>query len=63
MDAAKGVAPQRLELVDALGEQLGKPGLGTVNPKAELKLLELAGRKLNRVGAFPFCRRGADTAA
>jgi hypothetical protein len=50
-------------LVNALGEQLGKTGLGTVNPKAELKLFELPGRKLNRVRAFRFCGRGVDTAA
>jgi hypothetical protein len=50
-------------LVDALGEQLGKPGLGTVDTKAELKLLELLGRKLNRVSALPISRREIDAAA
>jgi hypothetical protein len=49
-------------LVNALGEQLGKTGLGTVNPKAELKLFELPGRKLNRVRAFPLWGRGIDAA-
>lgn len=46
-----------------MGEQLGKPGLGTVNPKAEMKLLELIGRKLNRVGDFAFCRKSIDPGA
>jgi hypothetical protein len=49
-------------LVDALGEQLGQPGLGTVDPKAELELLELPGRKLNRVGPFSICQRDVDAA-
>jgi hypothetical protein len=62
LDATQGVAPQGLELVNTLGEQLGKTGLGTVNPKAELKLSELIGRKLNRVSSFPLCGRGVDAA-
>jgi hypothetical protein len=36
-DASEGVIPQRFELVDAMGEQLGQPGLGTVHTEATLE--------------------------
>jgi len=52
LDAAQGVGTQGLQLIQALAEQLGQPGLRPVHPEAAPQLPELLGAEIKRIGAL-----------
>ena len=57
LEPAEGVSPQRLQLIKALGEELGQLRLGPMHPEAAAQFRELLGCEIERVGSLALIDR------